>query len=271
MNRTAGVRLAGGAPWRLLRGGAFAFAYVLLLLPTLIVIPISFDASGVISFPPRAWSFKLYADLLSDPSWASAARRSAMVATASTALAVAFGAPVAYLVGRGHVGRGAWINGLFLGPLVMPTVVTALGFYIVVSSLSEVGPLVALIIAHAALVMPFVYATISAGLRQVDQTAETAARLMGAGPMRILLQVVLPQIKYSIVAGAVLAFLFSFDEAVIATFILDAHNETLPVKMYSSIKWEISPLLPAVSTLLTCLSLLVGCIAIATRRSGDEF
>lgn len=268
---TAMTKLHGaGGAWRVLRGVGILVVYAFLLLPTLIVIPISFDASGVISFPPQTWSLKLYSDLLSEPSWLNAARRSATVASASTAIAILVGVPVAYLVGRRHVLRSGAINGLFLGPLVMPTVVTALGFYIVVSYVGAIGPLPALVVAHAALVMPFVYATTSAGLRQVDPTAETAARLMGAGLPRVLLQVVLPQIKYSIVAGAVLAFLFSFDEAVIATFILDAHNETLPVKMYSSIKWEVSPILPAVSTLLTLLSLLVGCVVIATGRSADE-
>jgi len=249
---------------------AITLMYVFVLTPTLIVIPISFDASGVISFPPKEPSLQLYRDLFADPSWRLAAQRSALVALASTTFAVLVGVPAAFLISRRHVRATTPLSGMFLGPLVMPTVIIALGFYIALSQIPTIAPLLALTVAHCALIIPFVFATTTAGLRQIDQTTERAAFLMGANLFEVLTRVVLPQIKYSVVAGALLAFLFSFDEAVIATFVLDTHSETLPVKMFSSIKWEISPLIPAISALLTLLSLAVGCVMIFTGSTGDD-
>jgi len=255
---------------RIVSIGGIALMYLFLLLPTLIVIPISFDASGVISFPPKMPSLALYRELFADPSWRLAAQRSALVALASTTLAVLVGVPAAFLASRCHVRAANLIRNLFLAPLVMPTVIIALGFYIAVSHIGSIHPLLALTIAHSTLIIPFVFATTTVGLRQIDQTAEQAAFLMGANLVQVLMRVALPQIKTSILAGALLAFLFSFDEAVIATFVLDVHNETLPVKMFSSIKWEISPLIPAISALLTLLALVVGCVMIFTGSTDND-
>jgi putative spermidine/putrescine transport system permease protein len=92
-------------------------------------------------------------------------------------------------------------------------------------------------------------------LRHTDPVLETVAMVMGAGRARIFLEVVLPQIKAPVLLGALFAFLISFDEVVIAYFLSGPQSITLPVKMYSAIRWEISPVLAAVSTLLTALSL----------------
>ena len=107
-----------------------------------------------------------------------------------------------------------------------------------------------------------------AGLKHVDPNLESAARVMGAGRLYTLVKVTLPLLKPTIVAGALFAFLISFDEVVISYFISSTRTETLPVKMYSSIQWEISPVLAAISTLLTVLSLVV-CV-LASMLQKDE-
>jgi putative spermidine/putrescine transport system permease protein len=104
--------------------------------------------------------------------------------------------------------------------------------------------------------------TVMAGLRHVDRNLEIAAAVMGAGRIYVLRQVTLPLLRPTILAAALFAFLISFDEVVISYFIAGVRTQTLPVKMYSAIHWEISPVLAAVSTLLTLLSLGV-CIVVA--------
>lgn len=247
-------RLAFLSPFNLLVGLIYCF----LVLPTLIVIPISFDGSGVISFPPLQPSLALYREFFGDDSWMRATLQSFIVALCSLAIALAIGVPAAFVIGR-RIFRGRdLLSALFIGPLVLPAVVIALGTYIFFSHLFLTGTTFGLVLAHASFITPFVFVTVSAGIRQISPLAETAAALMGAGWFTIFFRVTLPQLWQSIISAALLAFLMSFDEVVIAWFVTGTTTATLPVKMYSSIQWEVSPVLAAVSTLLTLTSLLIG-------------
>jgi putative spermidine/putrescine transport system permease protein len=111
--------------------------------------------------------------------------------------------------------------------------------------------------------------SIAAGLRHTDPALETVAMLMGASRMRIVFEVVLPQITAPVAVGALFAFLISFDEVVVAYFLTGASTQTLPVKMYTAIRWEVSPVLAAVSTLLTLTSLLF-CLGIMALQKKSE-
>ena len=139
----------------------------------------------------------------------------------------------------------------------MPIVVIALGLYIYLSSLRITGTLTGVVLAHTIYVVPFVIITMGAGIRQLDENLERVATIMGAGRIRVLFRVVLPQLVPSLVSAALFAFLMSFDEVVLSWFVTGPSTMTLPVKMYSSIQWESSPVLAAVSTILTMLSIAV--------------
>jgi putative spermidine/putrescine transport system permease protein len=115
-------------------------------------------------------------------------------------------------------------------------------------------------------VIPFVIVTVAAGVRQLDPAIEFAATISGAPRRTVFFRVVLPQLVPSVIAGALFAFLISFDEVVIAWFISGVGTATLPVKMYSAIHWEVSPVLPVISTLLTLLSLVVCTVGALLRR-----
>ncbi|MFT4068309.1 ABC transporter permease [Paraburkholderia sp.] len=243
--------------------------YAFLLLPTLIVIPISFSPTGTLALSHP--SLDLYRAFLGDSAWTDALGRSMIVAVCSTAIAILTGVPAAFALNRVLRGRyrtfiGSFLNGTFVGPLVLPTVVIALGIYLLFSPLHVIDSLYGLVFAHAAFIMPYVFVTATSGLKQVEQGAEVAARLMGANWFTIFIRVTLPQMWHSVFSGALLAFLMSFDEVVIAWFITGTSTQTLPVKMYSSIQWEVSPVLAAVSTVLTMGSLLI-CVAAFFSRS----
>jgi putative spermidine/putrescine transport system permease protein len=243
--------------------------YVFLIMPSLIVIPMSFGDKEEFQFPPDGISFYLYRQFFFESSWMDTTIQSFQVATISTAIALMFGISAAYGIVRGNFPGKQVLTLFLLSPILVPVIVVALGLYLYLSSFGIVGTTFGLVLGHVLHTTPFVIVMAMAGLKHVDPNLEAAARVMGAGQLYTLLRVTLPLLKPTIVAGALFAFLISFDEVVISYFISSTRTETLPVKMYSSIQWEISPVLAAISTLLTLLSLVV-CVFASMMQKDDR-
>jgi len=239
-------------------GGALAWVgYLFLLLPSLIIIPVSFGGGQELAFPPKSFSLDLFIQFFNDAGWWTTAVQSAVVAVATTALSLLAGVPAAYAFSRSDFPGRRALEMLALAPMLVPVIVLGLGMYMHLAAMQMVNTLLGVVMAHTVLVLPFMLVCVSSGLRHADPALETVALMMGASRLRIFVQVVLPQIRSSVIVGALFAFLISFDEVVIAYFITGPDSTTLPVKMYSAIRWEISPILAAVSTLLTLLSLAI--------------
>ena len=242
--------------------------YLFLIMPSLIVIPMSFGDKEEFQFPPDGISFYLYRQFFFESSWMDTTFQSFRVAIISTLLALMFGISAAYGIVRGNFPGKQLITLFLLSPILVPVIVVALGLYLYLSSFGIVGTTFGLVLGHVVHTTPFVIVMAMAGLKHVDPNLEAAARVMGASRLYTVVKVTLPLLKPTIVAGALFAFLISFDEVVISYFISSTRTETLPVKMYSSIQWEISPVLAAISTLLTLLSLIV-CV-LASMLQKDE-
>ncbi|CAM3688978.1 Spermidine/putrescine ABC transporter permease [Bordetella sputigena] len=247
--------------WRLAGAAAAWVGYLFLLMPSLVVIPISFGGARELSFPPKELSLALFRQFLGDPAWWGSALQSLLVAGCVTALSLLIALPASYALARGRFRGRRVLELVSLAPMLVPVVVLGLGMYMHLSALRLVNTTIGVVLAHTVATIPFMLVALGAGLRHADPALETAAMIMGASRLRIFLEVVLPQIRPSVLVGALFAFLISFDEVIIAYFITGPESMTLPVKMYSAIRWEVSPVLAAVSTLLTLLSLLV-CLAI---------
>lgn len=245
-----------------------ALIYAFLIAPTLIVIPISFNSTGIIVFPPKNPSFQLYRDFLFDPGWMAAVWQSLVVAMGATSISLLVGVPASYALSRRSFHASGVAVALFIAPLIVPTVIVALGSYLLLARLHLTGTTFGLILAHAGFIMPYIFISVSAGLSQIAPLAETAAAVMGAGWFRIFIKVTLPQLWPPIVSGTLLGFVMSFDETVIAWFITDAKTITLPVKMFASIHWEVSPILAAISTMLTVLSIILCGGSYLLRKGG---
>lgn len=243
--------------------------YFFLMLPTFIVVPMSFGNKYELAFPPTSFSTYLYEQFLFQSNWVEATIRSFQVAAASTCFALLLGVPAAYSMARAQYPGKRYLMMLLVSPILVPVIVVALGLYFYFARIRLSGSLLGLILAHTVYILPFIVVTCVAGMRHVDPVLERAARVMGAGPIYIFFRIVLPILRPSAVAGGLFAFLLSFDEVVIAYFISSAGSMTLPVKMFSSLRWELSPVLAAVSTLLTILSL-VMCIANAVLQKQDQ-
>ena len=243
--------------------------YLFLLLPSLVIIPISFGGGQELIFPPKTFSLDLFLRFFQDPAWWGAAVKSMLVAVITTVISLAIGLPGAYALARSHFPGRKLLEVFTLAPMLVPVVVLGLGMYMHLAALSLVDNLMGVALAHTVLVVPFVMVAVGSGLRHADPALETVALMMGASRARIFLEVVLPQIKTSVLVGAMFAFLISFDEVVIAYFITGPNSTTLPVKMYSAIRWEVSPILAAVSTLLTVISLGI-CLVIMSLQPAPE-
>ncbi len=244
-------------------------AYVFLILPSLIVVPMSFGDKDEFVFPPHSLSLYLYRRYFFESTWMQVTAHSFEVAIGTTALALILGVGAAYGLERGQFAGKRALTLVLLSPIFVPAIVIALGLYLYLGRLRLTGTTLGLIASHTVITVPFVIISAKAGLGHVERNLETAAMVMGAGRWTVLRRVTLPLLRPALTAGGLFAFLISFDEVVIAYFISNVQTETLPVKMYSSIHWEISPVLAAVSTLMTVLSLIV-CLAVALlqRREG---
>ena len=253
------------SPLSLLASASAWCVYVLLALPSLIIIPMSFSSSDELIFPPRALSLHLYETYFFESNWMAATMESLEVATGTVALALLLGVGAAYGLARSEFPGKRLVAMLLLSPAFVPAIVLGLGLYLYLGVAHLSGTTVGLIISHSLVAIPFVILTTLAGLRHVDRNLEVAASVMGAGRLLVLRRVTLPLLRPTIMAAALFAFLVSFDEVVISYFIAGVRTQTLPVKMYSAIHWEISAVLAAVSTLLTLLSLGI-CVAVALLR-----
>lgn len=248
-----------------------AFAvYAFILVPTLIVIPISFGGSGELTFPPRVWSLELYGQLFSSSSWMGPILQSLKVAGLTMVVSILIGVPASYGLVRFDFPGKRFVMLLLMSPILVPVIVISLGLYLYLSRLHLVGTTAGLVVSHVAYVTPFMMMTVMAGVKKLDPALEFATTIMGANRRAVFFKVVLPQLRPSIFAGALFAFLVSFDEVVIAWFLTSPTTTTLPVKMYSSIQWDISPVIAAVSALLTVLSLVFCCVSVFLQPAAVE-
>ena len=268
----AGAATLTGAQrgWRGAGSAAAWIGYLFLVVPSLIVVPVSLNGTQELQFPPRDLSLGLFREFFTDPAWWGAALQSVLVGAATAVLAALIAFPAAYALSRTAWRLRRLLEVSLLGPMLVPVIILGLGLYMQLSALGIVGSTLGVILAHTVLVVPYTFISLMAGLRQTDPALETVATLMGASRLRVVLTVVLPQIRGPLLVGTLFAFLMSFDEVVVAYFLTGPTNATLPVKMYSAIKWEVSPVLAAVSTLLTLLSLVV-CLSIsALQKRADR-
>lgn len=258
----------GGASWGLVVFAGFVFLY--LIFPILIVVPLSFSSGTYLSFPPPGFSLRWYQNFFGRPDWLAAASLSIWVGVAAMALATALGAPAAIaLVRSNFIGKDLLV-GFIISPLIAPVIIVAIGIYFFYASLGLVGNPLALVIAHTCLAVPFVVINVSATLQGFDERLEHAAMNLGATPWRTFWQVTFPIIRPGILAGALFAFISSFDELVVALFVSGSTAVTLPRKMWDSIRFEIDPTIAAVSTILVVLTAVLFLSAELLRRRSER-
>jgi putative spermidine/putrescine transport system permease protein len=240
---------------------------VFLVAPLAIIVPMSFSKAISFEFPPPGYWTGYYAQYFSSHSWLDATANSFIIAIGSTVFTLAVALPAAFGFVRYRFHGKGTLNLVMMLPIVVPAVVSALGYYSFLSPLRLVGTHAGMIIAHSVLSIPVAFLAIAAALKGFDRNLERAAMSAGAGPLRTFLWVTLPVLRPGILVGALFAFLHSFNEAVVAIFIAGRDASTLPKKMFESIRLESDPVIAVVSTLLTGAVLIGVLLSLLFRRS----
>jgi putative spermidine/putrescine transport system permease protein len=239
-----------------------------LIAPMAIIVPMSFSTAISFEFPPPGYWTGYYVQYFSNPAWLEATFNSFVIALGSMIFTLLVALPAAFgFVRYRFAGKGT-VNLLMMLPVIVPAVVSALGYYGFLSLAHLVGTHAGVIIAHSVLSIPIAFLVISAALKGFDRNLERAAMSAGAGPLRTFIWVTLPVLRPGILIGALFAFLHSFNEAVVAIFIAGRDASTLPKKMFESIRLESDPVIAVVSTLLTGAVLVGVLIPLFFRRSA---
>jgi putative spermidine/putrescine transport system permease protein len=254
--------------WRFTCGALFVTLLMLFLVaPSLILLPVSFSAGNTLRFPPEGFSLKWWENLFTSPTWTNAAIVSLQLAVIVCILATVLGTLAAFGLVRGRFPGQSLVNGLVLGPMVVPVIVIAVGMFAVFVRWRIAGSPLALIAAHTVLALPFVVVNVGASLRTMDRNLELASLNLGAGPLKTFRYVTLPQIIPGVLAGALFAFIISWDEVVLAIFLTSPAVQTLPVVIWGQVEEVVDPTVAAVATLLTVVSSLLLVVAGYLRRN----
>jgi putative spermidine/putrescine transport system permease protein len=249
--------------------GVCALVLLFLAAPILVILPLSFNSEPYFSYPIPGWSLRWYELFFTSPAWQRALRNSLVVAIATTALATPLGTLAALGLTRPRFPLRGLVTGLLISPMVIPSIITAVGLYFWYSRIGLSGSLLGLVLAHTVLATPFVVIIVSATLAGFDATLARAAASLGARPVRAFFTVTLPLILPGLVSGAVFAFVTSFDEVVVVIFLAAVEQHTLTREMWKGIRENINPTILAVACLMAVISVAVlTAVELLRRRNA---
>lgn len=229
---------------------------VYLIAPIVVVIILSFSSSRYLEFPPPGWSWRWYRSYFASVDWRQSTILSFEVAGITSGLALALGTTTALAIVRGGRSLAAPLQTVVLLPMIVPSIVTAIGLFWLSAKLGLLGSIWSIVVGHTVLALPFVVLCVATSLRGVNPSVERAALSLGAHPWYVFRRVTLPLIRPGVLSGAILAFVTSFEEAVMAIMLSSPTTITLPKRMWDSIEIEVDPTISAAAALLVALSVI---------------
>lgn len=227
---------------------------VFLVVPTVIVVPMSFSGSQYLQFPPSEWSLRWYHEYFGSPTWRSATATSLQAGFFTMLVATPSGTLAAYGL---YVSGIRFANALFIllvTPIMVPLILVAIGVFYLYVQINLVNTLTGLVLAHSILAVPLVLIIVSSALKSYDMNQERVARSLGATRVRAFLVITLPQIRFAVISAALIAFLTSFDEVIIAMFVSGGDHSTLTRNMFNALRDQIDPTIAAISTIMIIVS-----------------
>jgi putative spermidine/putrescine transport system permease protein len=261
--------MIGGSPWtRRMLAAAGLFGLVFLLVPLVIVVPMSFSSARALTFPPPSLSLRWYDAFFGDPRWMDAMWTSTFIAVVSSFGSLVLGGFAAYGLRRGSFGGRDWAEGNFMAPLIVPTIIAAIAFYLGLAKVGLLGSMSGLLVAHTVLHIPIVMMVMGVAIRGFDLRIEQVAWSLGASWWYTVRKVMLPNLAPSVFAAWIFAFIGSFDEVIVTSFIAGRYD-TVPKKMFTELILEVNPTITAVATLLIAFTALaLAAVAVILGRSG---
>ncbi len=244
-----------------------ALVILFLVLPSLLVIPLSFSDSRYLAFPPPGWSTRWYGAYLGAVEWRDATRTSLVAATLTMVISTVLGTLAAYGLHTAQSRFTRMVYATYMLPLIVPGILIAIGIFLLFARLGLNNTMTGIVLAHSVMAIPLVVITVASGLKGYDLNQEMVARSLGASRLWAFLTITLPQLKISVVSAALLAFITSLDEVVISLFIAGGENATLTRRMFNALRDEIDPTIAAISTLLILLSVVLLGLTQLLQRS----
>ena len=259
--------------FRLICGLIFLF----LIVPILIIIPLSFNSvpfftftPEMLSLDPAGYSLRWYNDFFTNLNWRGAVNNSFIIAIFSTLIATMLGTLAALGLSRRNVPYRTLMMAILISPMIVPLIISACGMFFFYSRVHLQGTHIGVILAHAALGTPFVVITVTATLVGFDRSLIRAANSLGADGVTTFFKIVVPLILPGVISGALFAFITSFDEVVVILFVGSFEQRTIPWQMFSGIREHISPTILAVATLLVLVSVALLTTIELLRRRGER-
>ena len=239
-----------------------------LVLPILIVVPMSFSSARFLTFPPPSLSLRWYREYIGNQAWMQATLVTLTVAVCTVLIATPLGVSAAYAISQSKLRIMRIIHAALLLPLMVPIIITAVGIFFVYAKVGLIATMSGLVLANVMLALPYVIISVVAGLQSFDMTQEMVARSLGMNRLRSFFAVTLPQIKASVIAGGIFAFISAMDETIVAIFISGGHYQPLTKRMFTALRDEIDPTIAAISTLMTATSFMLVLIATTRKRTS---
>ncbi|TGV11113.1 ABC transporter permease [Alcaligenaceae bacterium 429] len=240
--------------WRIVQRLLCWLILIFLLIPILVIIPLSFSEGSLLLYPMSGVSLRWYEALFNSEDWIRATRNSFIVAPLSTIIATVLGTMAAMGLQRANFIGKSLLMGMLISPMIVPLVVVGVGVYLFFAPYGLTNSYMGLVLTHAALGSPFVLTTVLATLQGFDSNLVRAAYSLGANPLRAFFTVTLPIIAPGVIAGALFAFITSFDEVITTLFLAGPQQVTLPRQMFTGIRENISPIIAAIATILIVFS-----------------
>ncbi len=254
-----------------------AAALFFLIMPILVMVPLSFNSQpyftfteGMLALDADAYSLRWYQKILDSPNWILAIKNSFIIGFFATIVATVLGTVAAVGLASAHMPFKRIITALLLSPMIVPLIIIAAGMFFFYTQFGLVGTLPGLVIAHAALGIPFVVVTVTATLVGFDRALYNAGLSLGTNPVRTFFEVVFPLIRPGVISGALFAFVTSFDEVVLVLFLAGPDQRTIPRQMFSGLREQINPTILAVATLLILLSVCLLVVLELLRRRSER-
>ncbi len=274
-----------------------ALVLLFLMLPILVIVPLSFNAEpyftyseGMLAFDPEAFSTRWYNDIVtngmaapkapfswawivdswSNAQWIHSTKNSFIIGFASTLIATTLGTLAALGLTRPHMPFRKALMALLISPMIVPLIISAAGMFFFYSKIGLSQTFPGIILAHAAIGTPFVVITVTATLAGFDSNLMRAAASLGATPTRTFFKVVVPLISPGVISGALFAFITSFDEVVVVLFLTKFEQRTIPRQMWAGIREQISPTILAVATLMVLVSVMLLLTLELLRRRNER-
>ncbi|MDY0039714.1 MAG: ABC transporter permease [Desulforhabdus sp.] len=242
---------------RALRNLFLTFTLIFLLCPIAVVAGVSLNADKFLVFPPQGLSLAWYAELFTESSWLIPIKNSMIIATLSSLMAISIALPLAYFLWRYQVFYARALFALGISPFLLPPVITALGFLSFWATIGLYGQMIATIVSHAIFFVTLPLVTISLGFESVDREIIEAAETMGADSRVVFRTVVFPLIRSYMVSGYAFCFVLSLNEYIVAYMVSGFTVETLPIKIFNSLRYGYTPVMASVTVVFVLLAALI--------------